>query len=83
MTVPVSADGCGYLLRMPLADGTTYGLVNADRSPSRFDLGDCGWVHRLGALVSQHVRHLGLCPASVLPLCPEVLPKLFVCPLRP
>ena len=24
MTVPVSADGCGYLLRMPLADGTTF-----------------------------------------------------------
>ena len=24
MTVPVSADGCGYLLRMPLADGTAF-----------------------------------------------------------
>ena len=24
MTVPVSADGCGYLLRMPLADGTQF-----------------------------------------------------------
>jgi hypothetical protein len=43
MIVPSSADGCGYLLRMPLADGAAFAGYTIQRLLGSGGMGKCTW----------------------------------------